>query len=184
LTTIAGGTLALGSAFALGAGSLTFGGGTLQFGLASQIYGNRITNSGANAIAIDSNGLAGELSGAIDASNTGGLIKSGSGILRLNGINTYTGTTAITGGGILVNSGSAFAGGGTITLATGTSLDYAASADTPLYIGGDLVIAGGNGSSLGTSIGSSSMSAAIIVLTRNADSAPPPMRTQKGISYQ
>jgi len=112
-TTINAGTLLLGSFGALaGTSTITFTGGTLQFSAGNQQdYGAIIKNSTISAIKIDSNGQSITFAGAIDSSNTGGLIKSGAGILTLRGSNAYTGTTTISAGTLRIDGGGLLGGG-------------------------------------------------------------------------
>ena len=93
------GTLSLTNPAALaGGGNITFGGGTLQFAAGSTgNYSNNIVNS-AGAIAIAAAGASPTFAGVLDSSNSGGLIKSGSGTLTLAASNTYGGATTISGG--------------------------------------------------------------------------------------
>ena len=81
-------------------GATTISAGTLNISgqLGSGTYSNTINNSGVFEFSSSSNQA---LSGII--SNTGNLIKSGSGILTLSATNTYTGTTTISGGVISIN---------------------------------------------------------------------------------
>ena len=133
VTTIEAGTLALGSANALaGGGSVTFSGGTLQFGTSGVTYTNAITGSGASVIRLDSNTNSGTFSGNIYANNTGGLTKLGSGAVTLSGSNGFTGVTTIAAGTLALGSGNALAGGGSVTFSGGTlqfstanTVDYA-----------------------------------------------------------
>jgi len=93
-TFINAGTLNLGGFNALaGGGSVTFGGGVLQFGVNLGTLTSTIANSSA-AMAIDTNGFNGTISGNLTATNTGGLMKLGGGTLTLSGSNSYTGTTS------------------------------------------------------------------------------------------
>lgn len=160
---VTAGTLRLGSTLALGAATLRFQGGLLQFGVEGANYSNSVANSGGNAIKIDTNGYNGILSGSLDATNTGGLTKAGLGVLTLAGSNTYTGTTTISAGGIVAANANAFAGGSLITVASGAGLDYGATADAPLLIGGSLLVTAGSGSYLGGAIGAGTSSAAVTV---------------------
>ena len=81
-TTITNGTLAIGGAGQLGAGS----------------YAANITNNGALTY---TSSAPQTLSGII--SGTGSLTNSGSGTLTLSGVNTYTGSTVVTGGKLILN---------------------------------------------------------------------------------
>jgi len=99
VTTISAGTLALGSAGALGGGgNITFGGGTLQFsGSNTGDYSAKIVNS-TGAISLDTNGQSVLFASQLDNSNTGGLTKLGAGTLTLTGSNTYSGDTVVSSG--------------------------------------------------------------------------------------
>jgi autotransporter-associated beta strand protein len=100
VTSLNAGTLALASANALAAtGTMSFGGGTLQYGTANQTDFSVIIRSSTGAIAIDTNSQTVVFASTLDASNTGGLSKSGAGTLRLtNATPGYSGTTAISEG--------------------------------------------------------------------------------------
>jgi autotransporter-associated beta strand protein len=128
-TTLATGTLQAGNSGALGdGGDLIFASGTLRYTAASSgtDYASRIKNSSA-AISLDTNGNNVTLD-ALAVTNTGGLSKSGSGMLTLSGVNSYTGSTIISAGTLnvagsvagttLVNSGATLAGSGTLGGAT------------------------------------------------------------------
>ena len=126
-TSINGGLLALGNANALaGGGTLSFGGGTLQYSASNTAdYSARLRDSGS-AVAIDTNGQNVTFASSVGSSNTGGLIKTGLGTLTLSASNGYTGSTNINGGLLALGSANALAGGGTISFGGGT-LQYSAS---------------------------------------------------------
>jgi len=125
-TTVYAGMLQAANASALGSGgNIVFAGGTLQYASASagQDWAVRFKNS-IGPVALDTNGQNITLAGAIDSSNAGGLVKSGSGSLTLSGSNTYSGGTTIDGG--ILKLGSAAATGGSnasIFVAAGGTLD-------------------------------------------------------------
>lgn len=135
-TTITAGTLVAQNSTALGTGSITFGGGTLQYSgqSAAADWGSQFKSSGS-AIAINTNNQNVTLAGGIDGTNTAGLTKSGAGILALGGANAFTGTTTI--GPAAVNNtaissylrldnAQALGGGGNLTF-TGGTLRYTAN---------------------------------------------------------
>ena len=119
-TTIAGGELSVGNLAAIPASStITFTGGALQYTPVNTLdYSAQIHNSTA-AIALDTNGLNVTISGVLDATNSGGLTKLGTGTLVLANANAYGGTTTVAGGllqlanqqGIPDNTGLAVSGG-------------------------------------------------------------------------
>ncbi len=111
-TTIGGGVLQADNADALGAGDITFSGGTLRYTTASSTtdWAARFKNS-TSAISLDTNGENVTLAGAIDGTNTGGLDKSGSGTLTLSGVNAFTGVATISAGTLQLGHQDALAGG-------------------------------------------------------------------------
>ena len=130
VTTLFAGTLVADNSNALGTGNITFssGGGntgTIRYTAASAgtDWGARFKNS-TGTIRLDTDGNNVALAGAIDSSNTQGLVKSGSGSLTLSGANAYTGTTSVTAGVLeLASTGGAAAGGASaLSVGTGATL--------------------------------------------------------------
>jgi autotransporter-associated beta strand protein len=120
-TTISGGILNIANDNNLGgtAGTLTFSGGTLQFG------GSGITVNASRPAAITSSGgfvdtslNSGTIASAIGGSGT--LTKTGTGRLTLSGTSPYNGTTIVNGGELIVNG--SLAAGGAVTVNTGAVL--------------------------------------------------------------
>jgi len=137
------GTLCVSNAGAIStAGTINFGGGTLQYTPANKVdYSARIANSTA-PIAIDVNGTNVTFATALPASNTGGLAltnSTGAGVLTLTANNLYTGTTLIN-AGTLALSGSGNIGASTnITVASGATFDVSGATYT---LGGSQTLSG------------------------------------------
>jgi autotransporter-associated beta strand protein len=140
LTQIFGGAIVADHASALGTSNIRFnalGGGTpiLRYTASSAAtdWATRFNDSDA-AIRLDTNGNDVTLAGAIDSTNTGGLIKLGAGTLTLGGINTYTGNTASNAGTLLINGSTA--SGSTVTVGLVGTLGGSGT------IGGAVTVAG------------------------------------------
>ena len=97
-----------------GDGYFVLGGKTLTFG-------SRNTNTAVNGIIGDS----GFWGGSVGGGTGGSIVKVGSGVTGLNGINTYTGTTTVN-GGILDITGS-IASNSSATVNAGGTLSFIAS---------------------------------------------------------
>jgi autotransporter-associated beta strand protein len=115
-------------------------------------------SGGARTVTVNAGSFI--VSGAIgDAGNALGLIKGGSGLLRLGGANTYTGPTTVTTGTlaingaqplatglVTINSGAALAGtgstGGGVTLDSGSFIGFG---QTTLTVGGTISFGGSFG---------------------------------------
>jgi len=128
-TIIAAGTLSASTTTALGAGDITFKGGTLQYtaAIAGTDWATRINNS-TSAITLDTNSQSVTLAGNIGSANTGGLTKVGAGTLTLSGTNAYTGATTVSVGILRAGAaagGQAFGSNSAVTLANtaGVALD-------------------------------------------------------------
>lgn len=103
-TTINAGLINFANGGNLGTGSITLDGGGLQWATGNTLdISSRLSAIGSAGGTFDTNGnnvtLASILSG------TGGITKTGSGILTLTGNNSYTGTTTISGGTLQIGSG-------------------------------------------------------------------------------
>ena len=119
-TTLRAGVLHAAHADALSTGSIVFTGGTLRYSAASAgtDWAPRFVNS-TSAVRLDTNGQTVTLLETIDASNVGGLEKSGAGTLILSGSNDYSGATTLSGGTLQADNGNALSGGD-ITFKGGT----------------------------------------------------------------
>ena len=148
-TTLFAGTLVADHAGALGSGNITFssGGGntgTIRYTAASAgtDWASRIKNS-TGTIRLDTDGNNVALAGAIDSSNTQGLVKSGSGSLTLSGANAYTGTTAVTAGVLELASTGGAAAGGTSAVSVGTGATLLLSQSDQVNNGATVTLSGG-----------------------------------------
>jgi autotransporter-associated beta strand protein len=103
-TTLGLGTLSLGSPGAVPAGStIVFGGGTLQYTAANALDNSGQFSTAANqAYSFDTNNQSVTLGGNLGSSG-GSLAKGGLGTLTLTGSNSYSGTTTIAAGTLLVS---------------------------------------------------------------------------------
>jgi fibronectin-binding autotransporter adhesin len=146
-TAINAGVLVAANSAALGSGgNITFGGGQLQYGSGiTEDYSDRIASSGS-AISVDTNGNDVTWGTALASSNTGGLSKAGSGILTLSGNNSYTGTTTVNAGTLVIN-GNQSSANGVVTVASGGTLGGSGT------IGGATTIQGGGALAPGNSPG-------------------------------
>lgn len=131
-TTIQAGSLEIANGALGSSGSIHFTGGVLVYATgATEDISGRIKNSTA-AINVNTNGNNVTYAGAIDNTNTAGLVKTGPGILALSGANTYTGGTTINAGtlsftsGALSSSGNIIFTGGTLLYAAGNTQDISA----------------------------------------------------------
>jgi len=186
-TIVAGGNLTVSSGASLGTGDLILGQtGTnnilVTLNNAAQSIGNltstwpAIVGAGTQTLALNGTALTINESGnttfgtqvggpAAAIIGAGSIIKSGAGTLALTGANSYTGPTTISAGALVAANATAL-GTGNVTVAAHAGLDYFASADTKLTIGGGLAIASGNATAptvIGGSLGGSTTSAQINV---------------------
>ena len=141
------GTLAVGSANALGSsGAISFGGGTLQYTSGNNVdYSSRISSAAGQAIRIDTSGQSVTFASALAGAGST-LEKLGAGTLTLSAASTYGGGTSISGGTLAVASGGVISHGAA-DLTVGTSAGS-----------GELLVSGGSVTSanalLGTAAGS------------------------------
>ena len=98
-TVLSAGVLNLGSANAIGStGTVSFGGGTLQYSASNTTdYSGRFSTAAGQQYAIDTNGQNVSLGSALTSSG-GSLTKTGLGTLILGGTNTYSGGTVVSAG--------------------------------------------------------------------------------------
>jgi autotransporter-associated beta strand protein len=102
-----------------GTKTISFDGGTLRAGASSTTFLNAATGLTVNVkdggATIDTQASDITVAAALVANGTGGLTKSGAGILTLSGTNTYTGDTTVSAGTLAVN-GTSIADGGKLVI--------------------------------------------------------------------
>ncbi|WP_227875459.1 autotransporter outer membrane beta-barrel domain-containing protein [Paraburkholderia dokdonensis] len=156
-TTITQGTLSTASDTALGAssGSLTFNGGTLQFGSGFDLAPGRAISITANNGTIDTQGFNSTI--AQNMTGSGSLTKLGAGILTLNGDNSYTGGTNVNAGVLVVGDGGgdppALSGGGPVAVAAGATLAGYGSVTGAVSNNGTISVANALASLAGGAVG-------------------------------
>lgn len=122
-TVLNGGTLALASSSAIGSsGTISFGGGTLQYSASNTTdYSARFSNAASQAYSLDTNGQNVTLATALTSSG-GSLTKLGTGRLTLTGSNTWSGATTVNAGTLQVGvAGAGKTGPGVLTVGDGTN---------------------------------------------------------------
>jgi autotransporter-associated beta strand protein/T5SS/PEP-CTERM-associated repeat protein len=131
-TTVEGGTLRITNISGLGAGDASFQNGTtLQLDGSIGNISNNIFVAGSVKFDVESGiagiGFAGQPNGVIaDGTSSGSIVKTGAGTLELDGTNTYTGSTTVSAGTLLIGS----------DLALPTSTDVAVNSGATLEING------------------------------------------------
>ncbi|MCX6876838.1 MAG: autotransporter-associated beta strand repeat-containing protein [Verrucomicrobia bacterium] len=154
-TTLTSGTLNLGSAQTdttgplgggtggLPKGTVSFGGGTLQYSANNQTdYSSKFTPSGTNAYKINTNSQNVTFASALPDSSSTGLTKSGEGTLTLANTNTYTGPTLINIGELTLDSSGALSASSSVTIAKGATFDVSAKGTYELGSGASLTASG------------------------------------------
>ncbi len=118
-TTVSAGTLEVGNSLSLGSGTLTLAAGSvLTNAIGVMSLGNMIQLDGTASIDIglQSLSLSNNISGA------GGLTKTGTGWLALEGTNTYTGATTVYAGTLALHNGNALSDSSAVNVESGAEL--------------------------------------------------------------
>lgn len=103
-------------------GTISFGGGTLQYSSSNQFdYSGRFSTAVNQAYSVDTNGQNVTWATALTSSG-GSLTKLGTGTLTLSAVGTYTGTTTIQNGTLKLGIASAIPNTGLTITATGTGV--------------------------------------------------------------
>ena len=123
-TTLAGGSLELGSANALGlTGTISFTGGALKFtSTNASDYSARFDNSAGQLYNLDTNGQSVAVASAL-TSVDGTLTKNGNGVLTLSGANTYTGLTTVNQGELAASGSGVFSNSSSVVVQSGATLN-------------------------------------------------------------
>jgi autotransporter-associated beta strand protein len=174
--TLNGGTLAAGSANALGSlGAISFGGGTLQYSASNTTdYSGRFSNAAGQQYSIDTNGQNVTLGSNLTSSG-GSFTKLGAGGVTLSGNNSYSAGTLVSQGALIGSVSTSFGNGaivlgdgntgtnGIVLMANTVDNTTITNAITVANLGTGLVSIGG------TNTGSSTVNAWTGTLTLNRD---------------
>jgi autotransporter-associated beta strand protein len=125
LVSIAGGTLAAGGVRATAIANLNYTTGQV-FGITITNPGNYTSTANLTVSFAGGGGTAPTVATIGTAANTsGGLTKLGTGTLTLGGVNTYTGTTTVNAGSLLIATAGSLATGANVTVNSGATLSFA-----------------------------------------------------------
>ncbi|HEY4352300.1 MAG TPA: autotransporter outer membrane beta-barrel domain-containing protein, partial [Paraburkholderia sp.] len=144
-TLIAGGVVAIAADNALGAstGGLAFDGGTLQLNQGFDLAATRATMLNAAGGTIDTQAFDTTLAQPVTGS--GALTKTGTGMLLMNGVSTYSGITNVTAGTLAIgdpaHTNAALAGGGGMNIDAGTTVGGYGSVSGAVTNHGTLAVA-------------------------------------------
>ena len=124
-TTINKGTVVVGNSTSFGLGTVTFAGATALEASTNITLANTIKFNGQTTLNSKLANTTLEVSNAI--TGDGSLVKNGEGHLKLNAANSYTGSTTINAGKVILGSSTASFGTGMVALANETALETSAN---------------------------------------------------------
>jgi fibronectin-binding autotransporter adhesin len=130
-TILSAGTLALGSASAIGGGgTISFEGGTLQLSAANTTdYSSRFSTEAGQSYRLDTGGQSVALATPLTSSG-GSLTKLGEGTLTLTAANTYTGGTIVAAGTLTSPDSTTLPSGSAVTVELGATLNFPSTGGT------------------------------------------------------
>jgi autotransporter-associated beta strand protein len=134
-----GGTIAFALPTSLGTGAISLNGATLKYGVGNNAdISNRTITFAQDGATIDTNGNDVIWSNFVGNGGTGGLIKTGAGILSLGAANNYSGNTTIKGGVLQIDANNRLGAAASTLVFDGGTL--AASASFSLDTVGDTTV--------------------------------------------
>lgn len=122
-----GGTTVFSALANLGTGGITFGGGTLQYNGNADDLSVRTVTFASGGATLDVGASTVNFANAVGNNGAGGLTKLGAGSLTLNGANTYSGTTLVNQGNLILASGATLPNSTILTVSGSATLDASAS---------------------------------------------------------
>jgi fibronectin-binding autotransporter adhesin len=134
----------LGNQLANAAGTIVFGGGTLQYSATNQFdYSGRFSTAANQAYRVDTNAQTVIWATDLTSSN-GSLTKSNTGTLTLSGANSYSGANTITGGTVQISAANNLGdGSATNTISLGAATLRSTSGTYDLGANRDITLTGG-----------------------------------------
>ena len=171
-TAINAGTLSIGNAAALGStGTISFGGGTLQYNGITTDLSSRFSTAAGQAYQVDTNGQIVTWAGALTSSG-GSLTKSGAGFLTLSGgeSNTFDGPINVNGGVLRTTNGASIKNvTGDVTVTNGATFDALANFDGNAIANNFFIAGTGDGTYGALNIGTNAVLTGTISLTADAE---------------
>lgn len=124
---INGGVVSFSALTNLGAGPISFGGGTLQFAGTPDDISVRSVTFNSGGATIDTFGSSLTFANPVGNAGVGGLTKAGAGTLKLNGTNRYSGNTVVSQGTLALGTSTYISNSAAIVVSSGAVLDTATS---------------------------------------------------------
>ena len=132
----------LGFSASFNPGSILFAGGTLQYSAANNNdYSGRFSSASAQPFNIDTARQSDTFATPLNSSG-GSLTKLGAGVLSLAAASTYSGSTTVSAGFLVLASGGSIAGTSGISIAAGATLNTSGQSTFTLGVGATLTASG------------------------------------------